>query len=90
MPTERIDREIHDSYGRLVRSVAAVRRCHARYLDGRGDPGRDVTTLAAAHPWALGGFALPAWDAYQPDAAAVPPDGVRVGALSATGLPVSG
>jgi hypothetical protein len=87
MPTGSIEGGIQDGYGRLVRSVSAARRCHAHYLDGRGDPGRDVTSLTAAHPWALGGFADPAWDTYQPDPAAVPPDGVRVGVLRETGLP---
>ena len=87
MPTGSIEGEIQYDYGRLVRSVSAARRCHAHYLDGRGEPGRDGTSLAAAHPWALGGFADPAWETYQPDLAAVPPDGVRVGVLRETGLP---
>jgi DNA segregation ATPase FtsK/SpoIIIE, S-DNA-T family len=87
MPTGSIEQEIQDGYGRLVRSVSAAQRRHAHYLDGRGEPSRDVTSLAAAHPWALGGFADQAWDTYQPDVAAVPPDGVRVGVLRETGLP---
>jgi S-DNA-T family DNA segregation ATPase FtsK/SpoIIIE len=87
MPTGSIEQEIQDGYGRLVRSVSAAQRRHAHYLDGRGEPNRDVTSLATAHPWALGGFAEPAWDTYQPDPAAVPPEGVRVGVLRETGLP---
>ena len=40
-----------------------------------------MTALAAAHPWALGGFGDPAWDGYRPDPHAPPPDGLRVGLL---------
>jgi DNA segregation ATPase FtsK/SpoIIIE, S-DNA-T family len=91
MPIGATEREIQYGYDRLVRAAAAARRCHEHYLGGRGDPHPDVTALAASHPWALGGFADPAWDRYQPDPAASPPDGVRIGELSplgsAAGLP---
>ncbi len=87
MPIGSIEQEINGDYGRLVRSAATARHLHAHYLDGRGDPSSHVTALAAAHPWALGGFADPAWAAYQPDPAASPPDGVRVGLLTGTGMP---
>jgi DNA segregation ATPase FtsK/SpoIIIE, S-DNA-T family len=83
MPIGSIEQEIQDGYGCLIRSAATARRCHQHYLDGRGDQSRDVARLAAAHPWALGGFADPAWDGYQPDQGAPPPDGVRVGGLRA-------
>jgi len=46
-----------------------------------GDLLSTVTTLTAAHPWALGGFGDPAWDDYQPDLQAPPPDGLRIGVL---------
>jgi len=89
MPVGTIEREIHDAYVRLARSAAAARHGHERYLDDLGGPpgraGRDlagtVTALTAAHPWALGGFDDQAWDGYQPDPHAPPPDGLRVGLL---------
>ncbi|MBV9381578.1 MAG: hypothetical protein JO242_13015, partial [Streptosporangiaceae bacterium] len=43
-----------------------------------------VTALTGAHPWALAGFGAPAWDAYQPDLGAPPPDGLRIGVLRLT------
>jgi DNA segregation ATPase FtsK/SpoIIIE, S-DNA-T family len=55
-------------------------------LDGRG-PAGTVAALAAAHPWALGGFGDRAWDDYRPDPHAPPPDGLRVGALQTPGGP---
>jgi DNA segregation ATPase FtsK/SpoIIIE, S-DNA-T family len=62
-----------------------------RDLAGRDLAGRDlagpVTALAAAHPWALGGFGDPAWDGYRPDPHAPPPDGLRVGLLRTPGGP---
>jgi S-DNA-T family DNA segregation ATPase FtsK/SpoIIIE len=82
-----IEQQIRDDYGRLARSAAAARYFHAHYLDGRGDPSSHVTALAAAYPWGLGDFADPAWDAYQPDPGASPPDGVRIGLLTATDTP---
>jgi S-DNA-T family DNA segregation ATPase FtsK/SpoIIIE len=87
MPIGSIEREIQDAYRQLTRSAAAVRRCHEHYLADGGrtredrDQMADVTALTAAHPWALDGFASPAWDAYQPDLGAAPPDGLRVGVL---------
>ena len=93
MPVGTIEREIHDAYVRLARSAAAARRGHEHYLDDLGGPpgraGRDlagtVTALTAAHPWALGGFDDRAWDGYQPDPHAPPPDGLRVGLLRTPG-----
>ncbi len=38
--------------------------------------------LTARHPWALAGFTDPAWDAYQPDTQAPPPDGLRIGTVT--------
>jgi hypothetical protein len=79
MPVEAIERAIGDACVRLASSAATARRCHEHYLDGLGESaallsgsggwaGRDlagpVTALAAAHPWALGGFGDPAWDSY--------------------------
>ncbi len=46
-----------------------------------GDLLSTATALTAAHPWALGGFDTPAWEAYRPDLEAPPPDGLRVGVL---------
>jgi len=46
-----------------------------------------VAALTAAHPWALGGFDAAAWDGYQPDPHAPPPDGLRVGLLRTPGGP---
>jgi DNA segregation ATPase FtsK/SpoIIIE, S-DNA-T family len=95
MPVGTIEREIHDACARLAGSAATARRCHEHYLDGLGGPpgraGRDlagtVTALTAAHPWALGGFDDQAWDGYQPDPHAPPPDGLRVGWLRTPGGP---
>jgi DNA segregation ATPase FtsK/SpoIIIE, S-DNA-T family len=100
MPVGAIEREIGDACVRLAASAAAARRCHQRYLDdpgglpgvaGRGLAGRHlvstVTALTAAHPWALGGFDAAAWDRYQPDPHAPPPDGLRVGLLRTPGRP---
>jgi len=60
-------------------------------LVGRTLAGRDlvgkVAALTAAHPWALGGFDAAAWDGYQPDPHAPPPDGLRVGLLRTPGGP---
>jgi len=88
------------AFVRLAASAAAARRCYERYLDGpgrlpgvtgRGLAGRQlvgtVTALTAAHPWALGGFDAAAWDGYQPDPHAPPPDGLRVGLLRTPGGP---
>jgi DNA segregation ATPase FtsK/SpoIIIE, S-DNA-T family len=62
-----------------------------RDLAGRDLAGRDlagrVTALTAAYPWALGGFGDAAWDGYQPDPHAPPPDGLRVGLLRTPGGP---
>jgi DNA segregation ATPase FtsK/SpoIIIE, S-DNA-T family len=70
---------------------AAGRDLAGRDLAGRDLAGRDlagpVTVLAAAHPWALGGFGDPAWDGYRPDPHAPPPDGLRVGLLRTPGGP---
>jgi hypothetical protein len=91
MPIESIEQEIADAYGGLARAAAVARSCHEHYLDGRradapaGGLFRTVTALTAAHPWALGDFGDPAWDAYQPDLDAPPPDGLRVGVLRAVG-----
>jgi DNA segregation ATPase FtsK/SpoIIIE, S-DNA-T family len=51
------------------------------------DPFRAVTALTAAHPWALAGFGERAWDAYQPDPHAPPPEGLRAGVLRLAGRP---
>ncbi len=95
MPVGTIEAEIHDAYVRLARSAATARRGHEHYLDDLGGPpgraGRDlartVTGLTAAHPWALDGFDEAAWDGYQPDPHAPPPDGLRVGLLRTPGRP---
>jgi DNA segregation ATPase FtsK/SpoIIIE, S-DNA-T family len=95
MPVGAIEREIRDAYVRLAESAATARRCYEHYLDGPGGSlgwaGRDlastVAALTAAHPWALGGFGDPAWDDYQPDPHAPPPDGLRVGLLRTPGRP---
>jgi DNA segregation ATPase FtsK/SpoIIIE, S-DNA-T family len=95
MPVGAIERELHEACVQLGESAAAARRAHERYLDdpgegaGRDLGGRDLggtaTALTAAHPWALGGFAEAAWDGYQPDPHAAPPDGLRVGLLRTPG-----
>ena len=96
MPVEAIERAIGDACVRLTSSAATARRCHEHYLDGLGvlggpggRAGRDlagpVTALAAAHPWALGGFGDPVWDGYRPDPHAPPPDGLRIGLLRTPG-----
>ena len=93
MPVGTIERGIHDVCVQLAQSAATARRCHEHYLDGLGgSPGRagrdlagTVTALTAAHPWALGGFDDQAWDSYQPDPHAPPPDGLRVGLLRTPG-----
>src|SRR5260370_8750046 len=95
MPVEAIERAIGDACVRLAASAATARRCHEHYLDGLGGfgglAGRDlvgpVTALAAGHPWALGGFGNPAWDAYRPDPPAPPPAALRAGLLRAPGCP---
>jgi DNA segregation ATPase FtsK/SpoIIIE, S-DNA-T family len=100
MPVGAIELELHDACARLAETAATARRGHERYLDGPGGPpgrvgrdmaGRDlvgtVTALTAAHPWALGGFDAAAWDGYQPDPHAPPPDGLRVGLLRTPGRP---
>src|SRR5579872_4711518 len=86
MPVDAIERAIGDACAGLASSAATARRCHEHYLDFLGGfGGRDlaapVAALAGAHPWALGGFGDPAWDAYQPDPYAAAPDGLRVGLL---------
>ena len=83
MPFEAIEREIGDAYLRLATSARAARYRQRHYLDGQtaGTLFGTVTTLTAAHPWALDGFGAPAWAAYQPDPQAPPPDGLRVGVL---------
>jgi DNA segregation ATPase FtsK/SpoIIIE, S-DNA-T family len=88
MPVGAIERELQAACARLAESAATARRGHERYLDGSGSsPRRDltgtVTALTAAHPWALGGFGEAAWDGYQPDPQAPPPDGLRIGLLRA-------
>src|SRR6266478_1248254 len=104
MPIGSIERKIQDAYIQLTQSAAVVRHCHQHYLDGlitaddermrqgpvTNDPFTNATKLTAAHPWALGSFGNPAWDTYQPDLDAPPPDGLRVGVLRITegeGLP---
>jgi hypothetical protein len=100
MPVGAIELELHDACARLAETAATARRGHEQYLDGPGGPsgrvgpdlaGRDpvgtVTALTAAHPWALGGFDAAAWDGYQPDPHAPPPDGLRVGLLRTPGRP---
>ena len=83
MPFEAIEREIGDAYLRLATSAGAARYRQRHYLDGQtaGTLFGTVTTLTAAHPWALDDFGAPAWAAYQPDPQAPPPDGLRVGVL---------
>ena len=90
MPVEAIEREIHDAYLHLAESAAVARYRQRHYLDGQtaGTLFGTVTTLTAAHPWALDGFGAPAWAAYRPDPQAPPPDGLRVGVLRmGDGLP---
>ena len=102
MPVGAIEREIHDACIRLAESAATAHRCHEHYLDGLDGPagqgrggrdlaggvGRDLAgALSGAHPWALGGFGDQAWDGYQPDLHASPPDGLRVGLLRTPGGP---
>src|ERR1700722_854322 len=83
MPVGAIERELADAYVRLGSAAAVARRCHEQYLDRRDLGGRDlagpVSALTAAHPWALDGFGAAAWDGYQPDPDAAPPDGLRGG-----------
>jgi S-DNA-T family DNA segregation ATPase FtsK/SpoIIIE len=90
---EVLEGQIQDSYARLAESVAVLRYCHEHYLDDLAQ-GSDsfavVRELAAANPWAFGGFGDPEWDSYRPGQEAAPPDGLRVGVLSfgaASGLP---
>ena len=91
MPIDSIEREIQAAYVQLSSAAATVRYGHEHYLDGPAaprsgeDPFRAVTALTAAHPWALAGFGEPAWDAYQPDPHAPPPEGLRVGVLRLAG-----
>jgi DNA segregation ATPase FtsK/SpoIIIE, S-DNA-T family len=88
MPVESIERELEVAYVRLSAAAATVRHGYEHYLHGPfslrpgEDPLRAVTTLTAAHPWALAGFGEAAWDAYQPDPDAPAPEGLRVGVLS--------
>ena len=93
MPVGAIERELQDACARLASSAATVRRGHERYLDGAAGPpgpagralaGR-VSGLIAAQPWALDGFEDQAWDGYQPDPDAPPPDGLRIGLLRTPG-----
>jgi DNA segregation ATPase FtsK/SpoIIIE, S-DNA-T family len=87
MPIESIERELQVAYASLSAAAATMRHGHERYLDGpaAARPGQDpfgaVTALTVAHPWALAGFGEPAWDTYQPDPHASPPEGLRVGVL---------
>ena len=96
MPVGAIEREIHDAHVRLAEAAATARLCHERYLDGPGGvpPGRDLSgpavSVTAANPWALAGFGDRAWDGYQPDPHAPPPDGLRVGLLRTPGAPATG
>jgi hypothetical protein len=90
MPLVSIEHEIADGYGDLVRAAQAARHS----LDGPrraapdGSLSGTVTALTRAHPWALGDFGDRAWQDYQPDPDAPPPDGLRVGMLRvADGLP---
>jgi DNA segregation ATPase FtsK/SpoIIIE, S-DNA-T family len=89
MPVGAIEREIADAYVRLGSAAAVARRGQEQYLDRRDLGGRDlagpVSALTAAHPWALDGFGAAAWDGYQPDPHAAPPDGLRVGVLRVLG-----
>jgi DNA segregation ATPase FtsK/SpoIIIE, S-DNA-T family len=92
MPVDAIERAIGDACARLASAAATARGCHEHYLTGSGGLngrflGGTVSALAAAHPWALGGFDDPAWDGYQPDPDAAPPDGLRVGLLRAPSVP---
>jgi S-DNA-T family DNA segregation ATPase FtsK/SpoIIIE len=87
MPIESIERDLQVAYVQLSAAAATVRYGHEHYLDGPAapwpgeDPFRAVTALTAEYPWALAGFGEPAWDAYQPDPHAPPPEGLRVGVL---------
>jgi DNA segregation ATPase FtsK/SpoIIIE, S-DNA-T family len=95
MPVGAIERDLHAACARLAESAATARHGHEHYLDGSvGAPRRDlagtVTAQTGAHPWALGGFDAAAWDGYQPDPHAPPPDGLRVGVLRAPGRAVLG
>ncbi|MGD0065377.1 MAG: hypothetical protein ABSB76_18260, partial [Streptosporangiaceae bacterium] len=70
---------------RYLDGPAAAPPGQAAPPDQAARPGQDpfgaVTALTAAHPWALAGFGEPAWDTYQPDPHASPPEGLRVGVL---------
>jgi len=92
MPVDAIERAIGDACARLASAAATARRCHEHYLTGSGGLARlwasgAVTELAAAHPWALASFEDPAWDGYQPNPHAPPPDGLRVGLLRSPSVP---
>ncbi|HTS96786.1 MAG TPA: FtsK/SpoIIIE domain-containing protein [Streptosporangiaceae bacterium] len=62
--------------------MAAARAAHDQ---ATGDLPGTITALTAAHPWALAGFGDLRWHRYQPDLAAPPPTGIRVGALTVAG-----
>ena len=89
MPTEEIEREIHDAYLRLAESATLVRYSHEHYLDNLAAPAGDVpgavARLTEASPWALADFGDRQWDYYSPDLEAPLPTGVRVGALTVPG-----
>jgi S-DNA-T family DNA segregation ATPase FtsK/SpoIIIE len=89
MPIASIERSIQDAYLQLSRSATVARHCRQQYLDDhpRRHPAPDLTSLTAAHPWALSGFGDSAWDSYRPDLDAPPPDGLRVGVLRDGELP---
>jgi hypothetical protein len=50
------------------------------------DGAATIGALVSSHPWMLSGFDAPTWDRYKP-AAALVPDGLRVGSLRAADAP---
>jgi hypothetical protein len=63
---------------------AELSRIDVRHEQVLDDADTMVTTLVAAHPWALRGFDGPTWDGYAPDAGARYPEGLRIGLLEVT------
>jgi DNA segregation ATPase FtsK/SpoIIIE, S-DNA-T family len=72
-------------YDAEAAAVAAAR-------DGaKDDLASTLAAISSAHPWLVSGFSDAVWDAYEPDARAPQPDGLRIGTLKigqpADGLP---
>ena len=80
----------HDGFlaraaGDDIAHVSVMAAARAAHDQATGDLPGTITALTAAHPWALAGFGDLRWHRYQPDLAAPPPTGVRVGALTVAG-----